>query len=223
MKARRKTGERPRVNQPLKIDRLPQKLRDRIVFEHNTLGRPWEDIEQDSPSWKEWDEVAPEVLVLFPERRLPHTNVHRWYDLRVRQVQRDVMATAAQAREIATAFAKAVVSGSDESVLNAARDQVFGILQQGDGSSRIFATKALIALSEVMQSARANTIKERKVAIDERRITQLEKDAEVKRKRMEKETDDAAKKLKSGQPITEEDINRLRERTFGLPPIQRSA
>jgi hypothetical protein len=38
---RRKTGEKPKTNLPLKIDRLPQGMRDRIVFEHNTLGRPW--------------------------------------------------------------------------------------------------------------------------------------------------------------------------------------
>jgi autonomous glycyl radical cofactor GrcA len=221
--ARRKTGERPKVDRQLKIDRLPLKFRDRIQVERNTLVRTWKEIQDDSPSWKEWDEVAPEVQVLFEGRRLPETNLQRWYDLRVRQVQRDVMAAAAQAREIAQAFSKATVKGADESVLNAARDLIFSILQQGDMKSRAFAARALVGLGEVMQTARANTIKERKVAVEERRIVQLEKDADLKRKRLEKETDDAAKKLSKGEDITIDDINRLRERTFGLPPVQRSA
>ena len=54
MSARRKTGERPRVKQPLQIDRLPQPLRDRILAERNRLGHTWEEIELDSPNWEEW-------------------------------------------------------------------------------------------------------------------------------------------------------------------------
>jgi hypothetical protein len=128
------------------------------------------------------------------------------------------MERAAQAREIAAVFAKAAVKGSDQAVLNGARDLIFGLLRPGDDKGSLTAAKGLIALGEVMQSARANSIKERKLALDERRITQLEKDAEQKRRRLEKETDQAAHKLEKGE-LTVADLNRLRERTFGLPPI----
>lgn len=222
MSTRRRTGQSPQVRLPLKIDRLPKSMRDRILRERNAECRTWEEIEQDSPGWQEWKDATEEVKALFPEQRLPHSNLHRWYDLRYAQVERDVMAKAAQAREIATAFAKATVEGSDDAVINAARDLIFSVLPEGDAKGRQKAAGGLIALAEVMQSARANDIKQRKVAIDERRITQLEKDAELKRRQMEKGTEDAAKKLSKGE-LTVDDINRLRERTFGLPPIQQSA
>lgn len=219
MTARAKTGERRQVNQPLKIDLLPEKMRDRILTEHNTLGRPWEEIEMASPSWDEWDKVNDSVLKLFPKRRLPHSTLHRWYDLRVSQVRRDVMAQAEQSREIAAVFAKASVDGGDEAVLNAARDLIFGLLQQGGVGFQFAASKALIALGEVMQASRANQIKERKVAVDERKLKALEAREELRRRKLETETQNAAKKLSKGGAVTVEDINRLRERTFGLPPI----
>jgi hypothetical protein len=222
MSARRKTGQPPQVRQPLKIDRLSKSMRDRILRERNSECRTWEEIELDSPGWDEWKAAPEEIKQLFPGQRLPHTNLHRWYDLRYAQVERDVMVKAAQAREIAAAFAKATVEGSDEAIVNAARDLIFGMLPEGDAKGRQKAAGGLIALAEVVQAARANDIKERKVSIDERRITQLEKDAELKRRQMEKGTEDAAKKLSKGE-LTVEDINRLRERTFGLPPISQSA
>ena len=174
----RRTGEKPRVNQPLNIDRLPQSMRDRIVSEHDKRGRPWLEIEAESPRWEEWKEVPQQVAEEFPGCRLPHSNLHRWYDLRVAQVQREVMQRAAQAREIAAVFSTAAVDGADDAVLNAARDLIFAILQEGDTKSQATAAKGLIALAEVMQSARANDIKERKVAVDERRTAVLEKKLE---------------------------------------------
>jgi autonomous glycyl radical cofactor GrcA len=216
---RRKTGEKPAKNIPLKIDRLPQAMRDRILAERNMLGRSWEEIEQDSPSWDEWKKIDDgDVLKLFPGKRLPHSNLHRWYDLRVAQVQRDVLAKAEQAREIAAVFAKAVVSKSDEAVLNAARDLIFSLLQRPDGKTQETAAKALLALGEIMQVARANDIKERKVAVDEKKLKALEAREELTRRKLEKETEDAAKKIQKGD-FGVEDINRLRQRVFGLPPV----
>ena len=66
-----------------------------------------------------------------------------------------------------------------------------------------------------MQGARANDIKERKVAVDERKMAQLEADAEIRRKRMDEDTKKVAKK---GE-LTLDDINTLRRNTFGLPPL----
>ena len=85
------------------------------------------------------------------------------------------------------------------------------------------AAGALIALAEMMQERRSNDIKERKVAVDERRLAQLEKDAAIKRAKFEKETDAAADKARRGQRLTEEDINAIRRSVFGLGPAPKSA
>lgn len=232
-------GKRPRTGQPrlarmpVRVDLMPPEVLEAIKRLRSKYGLTWMEIEALSArpynsAWEkvafgkfgfvDWENLPERVRAAFPERRLPHTNVHRWYDLRVEQAQRDVLARAEQAREIAVAFANASVDGSDKAVMNAARDVIFGMLQSADDRSRLKASAGLIALAEVMQRARANTIDERKVEVDERKLVQLEKDAELKRKRVEQETESVAKKLKKGD-ITIEDINRLRERTFGLPPI----
>ena len=219
MPLRRRTGEKPKVAQPLKIDRLPQEMRDRILVERSRHGRSWEEIEAASPKWPEWSEVPGDVAALFPGNRLPHSNLHRWHDLRVAQVQRDVLAKAEQAREIAAVFAKAAVEKDDDAVLNAARDLIFGLLQGGDAKSQKDAAKALLSLGEVMQIARANSIKERKVAVDEKKLKALEAREELNRRKLDRELDQAAQKIKGGGEVTVDDLNRIRERTFGLPPV----
>src|SRR5882672_10887283 len=119
-KSRPKTGDKRRVNQPLKIDRLPVEVREAIKYLKN-VGKTWQEIEELSSlpfnkKWAiadggfvNWDDLPTSVLELFPEMRLPHTNLHRWFDLRVEQITAEVMARSAQAREIATSFAKSIV------------------------------------------------------------------------------------------------------------------
>ncbi len=221
-KPKPKTGEKRAVHQPLKIDKLPPKVHQDILRLKND-GESWEAIEALSSSFVDWDKLPAQVSALFPGKYLPHTNLHRWHDLRYIQVRKDVMARAEQAREIAEAFAKFRMKDGDESVINAARSIIMGILAEDTSSkARERAARSLIQLSEVMQQARGNVIKERRVAAEERRITQLEKTAEMVRGRMEAETQKAAKKLSNGQ-LTIDDINKLRERTFGLPPLAADA
>jgi hypothetical protein len=50
----------------------------------------------------------------------------------------------------------------------------------------------------------------------------MKKAIELKRKRLQRETEGAAKKLNKGRVVTIEDINHLRERVFGLPPVTKS-
>jgi len=228
-KSRPKTGDKRRVNLPLKIDRLPIEVREAIKYLKN-IGKTWQEIEELSSlpfnkKWStagggfvNWDDLPTSVLELFPEMRLPHSNLHRWFDLRVEQITAEVMARSAQAREIATSFAKSIVKGADNAVVNAARDQLMSILaEDATPKARAAAAKALIALAEVMQGARANDIKERRVGVDERRIKVLEERERLARERVDQATKSAVKKG-TGQ-FSIEDINMLRERTFGLPPL----
>lgn len=230
-KSRPKTGERRAVKQPLKIDRMPMDVRNAIL-ELRDQGKTWVEIEelsslpyskqwrQDKGGFVNWDALPIDVLELFPKLRLPHTNLHRWHDLRFNQVFEETMARSAQAREIATAFAKSVVPGSEEAVLNAARDQIMSVLaEDATPKGRMSAAKALIGLAEMLQEARLNTIKERQVAVDERKIKALEERERLIRTKLEAETQRAAKKVASGE-FTLADINLIRERTFGLPPLK---
>ena len=231
-KPRPRTGEKRAVNQPLKIDKLPQEVRDAIQTLKN--DHTWEEIEDLSgmrfnAKWQsqgggfvDWDALPAKLSGLFPNRRLPHSNLQRWYDLRVRQVMAETLARSAQARELAAAFTQSIVKDSDAAVLNAARDQIMSILAESTQPGlRFAATKQLIALAEQMQSRRANDIKERKVGIDARKIKILEDREQLTREKLDAETQRVAKKG-TGQ-FSLKDINLLRERTFGLPPLKAPA
>lgn len=185
-KPRPRTGEKRAVQQPLKIDRLPREARDAILALRDQ-GKTWPEIEELSALPKErggfvdWESLPLNVLELFPSMRIGHSTLHRWFDLRVRQVMAETMARSAQARAIAQAFARSVVDGADEAVLNAARDQIMSVLaEDGSAEGRLKAAKALIALGFLVQTTRANEIKQRKVTVDEKAL-QMKLD-EVKRK-----------------------------------------
>ena len=221
------TGEARKTHHPLKIDRLPV-LVQAAICDLYRAGFTWLEIEQLSKQpiaergFVEWDKLETEVLELFPGRYIPHSNLHRFYDLRIAQVKKSVLDRSEQARIVAQAFASSVIEGGDAAVVNAARDTIMTVLAEDNSASgRAKAARALVGLAEVMQTARANDIKERKVAVEERRIAQLEKDAELRRQRMQEETQSAAKKLTKGE-LTLDDLNKLRRNTFGLPPLTAS-
>jgi len=218
------TGDARKTHHPLKIDRLPVLVQAAICDLYRG-GFTWMEIEQLSKQpiaergFVEWDKLDTEVLELFPGRYIPHSNLHRFYDLRIAQVKKSVMERSSQAREVAEAFANSVVEGGSEAVVNAARDTIMTVLAEDNSAGgRSKAARALVGLAEVMQTARANDIKERKVAVDERKMAQMEKDAELRSERMQQETQSAAKKLTKGE-LTLDDLNKLRRNTFGLPPL----
>jgi len=226
-KARPKTGERRKTRQPLNIDKLPPLVHDILLKLRNQQGKTLKEISALSAEpfgrgklgFIDWANLEPRVRKLFPEKRIPETTLHRWFDLRYEQVYADVMVRSEQARAIAESFAKSMLVNGNEAVVNAARDTIMNVLaEDSSDNGRTKAAAGLIALAEVMQKARANDIKERKVSVDERRIAQLEKDAELKRKRFQREMDAAEKKLTKGQALTADDINQIRQRVFGIGP-----
>lgn len=222
-KARPKTGEARETHQPLKIDRLPNAAHEAIIRLRNRDGKTWAEIETISAlpltrgGFVEWEALPMHVLELFPDMRLPKSNLHRWYDLRVKQVQQQVMESSEHARVLAEAFASANIDGDREAVINAARDQLMAVLSEdASAGGKMRATKALLALAEIMQAARANDIKERKVAADERKIKLLEQREKLSMKKLEAETERLAKKARKGQPVTAEDLTEVRRKTFGF-------
>lgn len=222
MTTRRKTGEPQKTEQPFKIDRLPVAVHEAITDLHNAKGKSWETIERFSAEpfgekqlgFVEWDKLDTEVLALFPDKRIPSSSLHRWYDVRVKQASQAVRERSSQARVIAEAFAKASVEGSHEAVLNAARDQLMVVLaEDGSVEGRIATAKALTGLAVVMQSVRANDIKERKVAVEEQ-VLQL-KIEEMQRKAQALLDEVEGGKGDSPRMTNEQLAARIRE-TYGL-------
>jgi Protein of unknown function (DUF3486) len=231
-----RTGESRQRRRVLSIDLLPMDVLEAIKLLRSQGGFTWQEIERlsslpYSPNWHaelgthgfvDWDELPRAAVKAFPKRRLPHSNLHRWYDLQVEQKQKEALVRAGQARVIAQAFAEAGIDKMDDAVMNALRDLVFGMMHQQSDEARNLIFKNLLAMAKVMNGAKANAIKERSVTIQERKLALMKKAIELKRKLLERETEGAAKKLNKGRVVTIEDINRLRERVFGLPPVTKS-
>jgi len=220
-KPRPKTGERRETNQPLKIDRLPPSVHEAILILRNRRGKTWQEIEDlsaqpiDKDGFVDWDNLPVAVLELFPEMRLPKSNLHRWFDLRVEQVRKDVLVKSEQARAIAESFAKSQLVNGDEAVINAARDTLMGVLSEdGTEAGRLNATKGLIKLGELMQKARTNAIRDRKVAVDEQTL-QLKLD-EIKRKAGELIDSLEPKSGDAAPVVSREDVLRQVKDIYGV-------
>lgn len=192
------------MRQPLRIDRMDQKVRDEIL-QLRAQGKTWEEIESAS--------------VKFAGRRLPHTSLHRWYDLRVEQVQREVLAQAERARQLAAAFAQRGFSELPEATVNALSSEVFGLMESASIQDREKALGNLLFLLTKLMTARA---KEKYVEIESRKLDLARRKFEELKQNADRATNEAAAKLGKGKALTLADINRIRERVLGLDPIAAS-
>lgn len=180
-KPRPKTGEQRKTRQPLKIDLLPQTVRDAIerLYDH---GRTWIEIaeqsartysekwEADGGGFIDWEALDLKVLEEFPEMRLAKSSLHRWFDLRVAQARKMVLAESAQAREFALAFAGGSLPEANAAVINALRDQVFNLIQSaGIGDKALFA-HGLKDLTLAMSRMQRVELQARRVAVEEKTV-----------------------------------------------------
>src|SRR5882757_422080 len=106
---RPKTGEQRETRQPLRIDKLSEEVREEIL-NARAAGKTWEETAE-CASKKAGESLAASV-------------VHRWYDLRVEQVQREVLAQSERARALASAFAGKEFKDLPEAAMNALSSEV---------------------------------------------------------------------------------------------------
>jgi hypothetical protein len=108
-------------------------------------------------------------------------------------------------------------------VINAARDTLMGVLSEdGTAEGRMEATKGLIKLGELMQSAKTNAIRDRKVSTEERKIKLLEEREAIARGKLEAEAKNIERKRRTGS-LKREDVERLVETVFGISPKLKAA
>ena len=208
------------MRQPLKIDKLPIVMQDKIRASR-LIGRTWDEIERQSPSWSEWEKVDAEALALFPEKRLPHTNLQRWYDLRIEQVLREQAQQSIAAHAAADKVAGRDFKNLTASVKHALGETVFSLMNAGGDPDAIAAS--LTEMGHLLAKFDKNEIAKEKVETEATRVRLLVEEADRKKQQFEQATNEAARKIGKGQTLTLADINRIRERTFGLPPVQQSA
>jgi len=159
---RPKTGEVRKLNRPLNIDLLPSEARDELL-RLRTQGKTWPQLEEASKTIVKWDELPTSVLEKFPDLYIPHTNLHRWFDLRVAQVRKEVLAESETARAFAEKLGAAGIENGSDVVVNAMRDQVFAFTRNIDPKSKIDFLKFLNQLGLTMTRFQRVDIQRKKV------------------------------------------------------------
>jgi hypothetical protein len=160
------------------LDRLPLALLDRIRAERSQ-GHTWDEIEQASPQWPEWEQAAPEVLAGFPGRHLPHTSLQRWYDLRVQQVQRERAAQAAATEDFAAELAERRIPNLGAAIKDALGESVLRLAQEGGDEQRL--RDELCRLAQVVSALDRDEIARQKLELERRKVVLAEQRAEVDR------------------------------------------
>ena len=202
------------MRQPFAIDKLPSAWRDRIIG-LRAKWVTWEQIEEETKNfdWKNLEESDPElVLSHFADRRIPHSTLHRWYDVQVEQKLEEIESERAASLAVAKKFSGQGYEQLDEAVKNALADVVFtGAKDQSDPEKF---RAALGELALALTRFRRTEIARDRVELDRKKLEEFIRKAD-------KSTNEAAAKIGKGKPVTIDDINRIRERALGLPPVQR--
>lgn len=170
MASKRKTGEPQRSKQPLSIDLLPGEMHDRIQKERSRSGKSFMRIEQESSTWTEWSKVDEKVQALFPGRRLPHSNLQRWWDLRKEQVREQVLAETERARVFAETFASRELKDGDEAAMNAIRDLAFSVMQTASSGDQVKLLGALMEYGHLMVKFKRIELGKQKMQIERERL-----------------------------------------------------
>lgn len=227
-KSRPKTGEPRDTHQPLKIDRLPEDVRDAIKTLRYKWGLTWAQIEQRSAlpysaNWEKdrqgfvpWETLDFEVLELFPAMRIPSTTVHRWNDLRVDQARKEVIDEGDAAQRFCEELGALQIDGMNDAVQNAMVREVFGVLRDTGVGDRAKLMSGLDSASLVLARLQRLQLGAKKLEAESRKIALLEQREAAAMRRLEAETERLSKKAKSGEPITPEDLEEARKRTFGF-------
>src|SRR6266478_42475 len=164
------TGDARKTRQPFAIDKLPSAWRDRII-ELRAKWLTWEQIEEETTRF-EWDKLPEELsLSHFADRRIPHSTLHRWYDVQVDQKLEEIEAERQASLQIAEKFAAAGYENLDESVRNAIADVVFTHAKDSADPERF--RKTLTALARILQRNRALDIAKQRVEVERLKVDEL--------------------------------------------------
>src|SRR5262249_11437100 len=139
----------------------------------------------------------------------------------VEQKMEEIEAERVASLAIAEKFSAAGYEKLDESVRNALADVVFRHAKDSEDPESF--RKALADLAWILARNRQLDIQKERTQLAGRKVGLEEKKFEELKAKADKATNEAASKIGKGRAITVDDINRIRQRTFGLPPVERPA
>lgn len=200
-------GERRKRDRKFAIDALPVEVRGHIQA-LRAGGMFYADIEELSArplkqaGFVPWDELPAHTLRLFPGRRLPASNLGRWYDVRVEQVLKQVQKDALDSREIANSLLGPGYRNLPESTKNGLADRVFALLKAADQGNQKEIRKELANLGWLLAQFQKNEVAAARVEFEREKFKQLAE-------RVEGLKNKVAGKKKVAPAELQEDLSRL--------------
>ncbi len=152
---RPRTGEKRHTRRPLRLDRLAEEVREAIL-KARAEGKTWEETSELA------SKAAGEPIAM--------SVCHRWYDLRIEQVQKEVLAQAERARGIAAAFAGRNFERLPDSVRNALSAAVFALAEEQDEATRDKFLRRLADLGWLLAKHRQLDISAEKVDVERKKL-----------------------------------------------------
>jgi hypothetical protein len=178
-KSRPKTGEPRKTHQPFNIDRLPPEVLDAIKFLRNgPEGLTWQQLEirsakPYSANWKKdrggfipWNDVPPEVLEHFPDRKLSKSTLHNWYHATLADAREDVIDDGNAAQAFVEKLGELKIEGMNDAVMNAMVREVFGMIRSAGDRERIGMADSLNNVSLVLARLQRLQLQQQKVAAE---------------------------------------------------------
>jgi hypothetical protein len=134
-------------------------------------GYSWVAIENDSPHWPEWDQLDPALRACFPGLRLPHSNLHRWYDLRICQagLRREDRSFAADA--VVRRLAGGPFDDLPDAIKTTLGQLALAVLSAG--GNPLLQRKGLLCLARLLARFQANEIARQRLEIKKQRMELL--------------------------------------------------
>ncbi len=204
---RPRTGEKRRTRQPLKVDKLPQEVREAIQ-KARAAGATWAETAEAAAK------VAARLKISFPSEDA----VRRWYDLRIEQVNREVEELDVRAEKNLKKFFGQSLKELPAAAAHALKREVFGMQAAKTSEQREASIGSfLVVLSKIIDAQ----AKQKRAEIEERKVNLAQKKFDELKAKAEKELNALGQKIEKGKQPTAADIDRIRERALGLPPRKR--
>src|SRR3972149_2470873 len=166
-----RAGEKRKSRMPFAIDAMPEKTREEIQ-KRRAAGQTWQEISDASPS--------------FAGRLLAVSVLQRWYDVRVEQVQREVLAQPEPSRALAAAFAGKGFEKLPEAVQAALSSAIFSLAEEQDEAGRAQFIKSMGDLAWLLARNRQLDQEERRLELEARKLETIVSKVQGLKKDVEK-------------------------------------
>lgn len=155
---RPRTGEPRLLNRSMKVDKLPEAVREALK-KAKAAGKTWEEIAEAASK-----AAGSSVSVMA---------CHRWHDVRIEQREKEIEDRVAFNTRVVAAWSKGDLKELGKATLNAAADLLFEFQQYAKEGAAAEAALALMELNKLLGGMEKLRIEREKLSLSRERLEQM--------------------------------------------------